>query len=68
MSCCVIYSHIMEQEVLDSEVKARVSEAQKHRLQELANERHLKVSDIIREAIREKIATTAIGEETTNGA
>ncbi len=45
----------MEQEVLDSEVKARIPESQKQRLQAIAQARHLKLADIIREAIREKI-------------
>lgn len=47
----------MEQETLDSEIKARIPEAQKLKLQDLARDRHLKVADIIREAIREKIDT-----------
>ena len=50
----------MEQEVLDSEVKARIPEKQKKRLQQLAKMRHLKPSDIIREAIREKIEKEAV--------
>jgi predicted transcriptional regulator len=46
---------MMDEEPLDGEVKTRISLSQKRRLQEIARERHLKVADIIREAIREKL-------------
>lgn len=45
----------MRDEVLDADVKARVPKTHKRRLRELAQSRHLKTSDILREAIREKI-------------
>lgn len=45
----------MDTETLDAEIKARIPEQQKRALQALARERHLKVADIIREAIREKV-------------
>ncbi len=45
----------MDTQALDSEVKARIPEEQKRALRLIARERHLKVSDIVREAIREKI-------------
>lgn len=45
----------MDAAPLDAEVKARIPEAQKNKLQEIARDRHLKMADIIREAIREKI-------------
>jgi predicted transcriptional regulator len=40
---------------LDAELKTRVLKQHKRKLQEIAISRHLKVSDIMREAIREKI-------------
>jgi predicted transcriptional regulator len=42
-------------EPLEGEIKARVPLADKKRLQQLADSRHLKLSDLLREAIREKI-------------
>lgn len=50
--------HMDASELLDAEVKARVPEAQKERLQAIARSRHLKVADIVREAIREKIGAS----------
>lgn len=40
---------------MDAELKTRVPKQHKKRLREIAVSRHLKVSDILREAIREKI-------------
>jgi hypothetical protein len=45
----------MRNEALDAELKTRVTKQHKKRLREIAVSRHLKVSDILREAIREKI-------------
>jgi predicted transcriptional regulator len=45
----------MRDEALDAELKTRVPKQHKKRLREIAVSRHLKVSDILREAIREKI-------------
>lgn len=45
----------MKSEVLDAEVKTRIPKAHKHRLKAMAISRHLKLADILREAIREKI-------------
>jgi uncharacterized UPF0146 family protein len=45
----------MKNETLDSELKARVPRQHKKKLHEIAISRHLKVSDILREAIREKL-------------
>lgn len=50
----------MDAETLDAEVKARIPEGQKARLQEIAISRHLKVADIIREAVREKISAELV--------
>ncbi len=46
----------MDTDSLDAEVKARIPEGQKQKLIAIARERHLKVADIVREALREKIA------------
>lgn len=53
----------MDTETLDAEVKARIPEGEKKHLQRIAIERHLKLADIIREALREKIAATPIKRE-----
>jgi len=45
----------MRNEALDAELKTRVPRQHKKRLREIAAARHLKVSDILREAIREKL-------------
>jgi predicted transcriptional regulator len=45
----------MRDEALDAELKTRVPKQHKKKLREIAVSRHLKVSDILREAIREKI-------------
>jgi hypothetical protein len=45
----------MKNEVLDAEVRARVPKQYKKKFREIAISRHLKVSDILREAIREKL-------------
>lgn len=45
----------MRNETLDAELKTRVPKQDKKRLHEMAAARHLKVSDILREAIREKL-------------
>lgn len=45
----------MDAEPLDAEVKARIPEGHKKQLEQIARGRHLKVADIVREAIREKI-------------
>lgn len=42
----------MNEDVLDAEVKARIPEWQKTELQNLARQRHLKPSHLIREALR----------------
>jgi Arc/MetJ-type ribon-helix-helix transcriptional regulator len=44
--------------LLTAEIKTRISPQQKEALEAIARGRHLKVSDIIREAIREKLAMT----------
>jgi hypothetical protein len=49
----------MRNETLDTELKTRVPKEYKKRLREIAVSRHLKVSDILREAIREKINAKA---------
>jgi hypothetical protein len=53
----------MDAETLDAEVKARIPKGQKKHLQQIATERHLKLADIIREALREKIDATPIKRE-----
>jgi hypothetical protein len=45
----------MRDEDLDAEVKTRAPKQHKEKLREIAISRHLKLSDIVREAIREKI-------------
>jgi len=50
----------MEHDNLDAEVKTRVTPQQKEQLEKLAEARHLKVSDILREAIREKLSAAKI--------
>ena len=45
----------MRNEVLDNELKTRVPKQVKTKLREIAVSRHLKLSDILREAFREKI-------------
>jgi hypothetical protein len=46
----------MRDDDLDAEVKTRVPKQYKRKLREIAISRHLKLSDILREAFREKIA------------
>ena len=46
----------MEHDTLTSEVKTRISPDQRAALTKLAAHRHLKLSDILREAIRERLA------------
>lgn len=57
----------MDAETLDAEVKARIPEGQKARLKEIAIARHLKVADIIREAVREKISATELEPVSVGG-
>lgn len=45
----------MSTPTLDEEVKARIPQGDKDKLQRMADFRHLKISDILREAIREKL-------------
>ncbi len=45
----------MRNETLDAELKTRVPKEDKKKFRKIATSRHLKVSDILREAIREKI-------------
>jgi hypothetical protein len=45
----------MDKEIMDSEVKTRIPIAYKKALITIAAARHLKLADILREAIREKI-------------
>jgi Arc/MetJ-type ribon-helix-helix transcriptional regulator len=45
----------MDSELLEAEVKTRIPLAHKKELQALARGRYLKLSDIVREAIREKL-------------
>lgn len=47
---------VMREELLDETVKTRLPKAHKKSLRAIAISRHLKVADVIREAIREKIA------------
>lgn len=54
----------MRDEALDAELKTRVPKQHKKRLREIAVSRHLKVSDILREAIREKIEGEARATQT----
>jgi hypothetical protein len=56
----------MRDETLDAELKTRVPKQHKKRLREIAVSRHLKVSDILREAIREKIEGEAKTRELAN--
>ena len=46
----------MPQEPLDAEIKTRVPKQHKLQLEKIATARHLKLSDILREAVREKLA------------
>lgn len=45
----------MDQPALDAEVKTRIGSKQKKQLETIARRRHLKVADVMREALREKI-------------
>jgi predicted transcriptional regulator len=45
----------MRNDALDAELKTRVAKQDKKKLRQIADSRHLKVSDILREAIREKL-------------
>jgi hypothetical protein len=54
----------MDKEVMDSEIKTRIPIAYKKALAAIAAARHLKLADILREAIREKIQGNL---ERTNG-
>jgi len=57
----------MRDDALDAELKTRVSKRDKKKLRKIAGSRHLKVSDVLREAIREKIEReTKSGESTAN--
>jgi predicted transcriptional regulator len=56
----------MRNETLDAEIKTRIPKGQKRRLRELAVSRHLKTSDILREAIREKIERASNEKELVN--
>jgi hypothetical protein len=49
----------MDRDILDAEVKTRIPKAHKKRLQAIAIARHLKLADILREAIREKLSSDA---------
>ena len=46
----------MGTEIYNAEIKTRVTARQKNQFVRLANDRHLDVSDIVREALREYIA------------
>jgi hypothetical protein len=54
----------MRDQALDAELKTRVPKQHKRKLRAIALSRHLKVSDILREAIREKIEGEAKLRET----
>jgi hypothetical protein len=45
----------MDADVLDSEIKTRIPRSQKKELEAIARGRQLKVSDIVREALRAHI-------------
>ncbi len=45
----------MSTESLNEDVKTRIPKRMKTSLEAVAKERHLKVSDIVREALREKL-------------
>jgi len=45
----------MDVEALDAEIKTLLPKEHKDRLQVIARRRHLKLSDILREAIRDKL-------------
>lgn len=47
----------MPQEILDAEIKTRLPQEHKNQLVRIAVARHLRVSDILREAVREKLAS-----------
>jgi len=48
----------MRDEALDAVLKARVPKQVKKKLREIAVSRHLKLSDIFREALREKLSVS----------
>jgi hypothetical protein len=62
VSRCGTLRHEMKNELLDAEVKTRIPKAHKKLLRDLAFSRHLKVADILREAIREKLNHQFISE------
>jgi predicted transcriptional regulator len=49
----------VERELLNSEIKTRIPMRDKRKLQQLAKIRHLKTSDLIREAIRDYLKEEA---------
>ncbi len=53
----------MDTDTLNAEVKARIQKDQKQKLIEIARARHLKVADIVREALREKIALSKLAAQ-----
>jgi hypothetical protein len=57
----------MRDDALDAELKTRVPKQHKKKLREIAVSRHLKVSDVLREAIREKIQRESQRRESNNG-
>jgi len=56
----------MDGDILDAEVKTRIPKADKKRLQAIADARHLKLADILREAIREKLSSKANAGKTNH--
>ena len=60
LDACSLVGHFRGQmgtEIYDAEIKTRVTARQKNQFQRLANDRHLDVSDIVREALRNYLAT-----------
>jgi hypothetical protein len=55
----------MKEQSLDAEVNTRISRQHKKQLKDLALSRCLKVADIVREAIREKLAREVNGQNQT---
>jgi hypothetical protein len=54
--------HKMSNEKLDADIKTRVPQYIKDACQEAADERHLDLSDIVREALREFVAKRRAGK------
>jgi Ribbon-helix-helix protein, copG family len=51
---------------LDAEIKTRLPNRTKETLQQIAEDRHLELSDIVREALREYVAKRAIEKPEAN--